>query len=200
MNQIPESCPTDISDQDVLEAMKSISGYLDITPADFRTIYLAAYRLALKRLEQSVRAAAIMTQPVISLRADATLAEAAAVLAEHRISGAPVIDDEGRVLGVVSEKDFLTLMGAPRGETFMRIVALCLGGRGCPATPGRKRTVAEVMSAPALTIGENATLSEISALMTRKGINRLPVVDGKGRLAGIITRGSLITATCALDE
>lgn len=200
MNQIPESCPTDISDKDVIDAMKSIPGYLDITPADFKTIYFAAYRHAIKRLEQSIRASAIMTQPVVSLRADAPLAEAAAVLAEHRISGAPVVDGESRVLGVVSEKDFLALMGASRGETFMRIVALCLGGRGCPATPGRKGTVAEVMSVPAVTIGENATLSEISARMTQKGINRLPVVDEKGRLTGIITRASLITATCALNE
>ena len=51
-----------------------------------------------------------MTQPVISLRADATRAEAAAVLAEHRISGSPVIEAGSRVLGIVSEKDFLALI------------------------------------------------------------------------------------------
>jgi CBS-domain-containing membrane protein len=200
MTPTPGSCPTDISDKDVLEAMKSIPGYLDITPADFRIIYLAAYRLAVKRLEQSVRAGDIMTHPVISLGPDASLAEAAEVLAGHRISGAPVVDGAGRVLGVVSEKDFLALMGASRGETFMRVVALCLGGQGCPGTSGRNRTVAEVMSAPAVTIGEGATLAEISALMTQKGINRLPVLDENGRLAGIVTRAALVTAACALEE
>jgi CBS-domain-containing membrane protein len=200
MTDTPDGCPTDISDKDVLEAMKSIPGYLDITPADFRTVYLAAYRHAVKRLQQTVRAREIMTAPVFSLRAEAPLAEAAAFLGEHRISGAPVVDGAGRVLGVISEKDFLALMGAKRTDTFMRVVALCLSGKGCPAAGGRKQTVSDVMSAPAVTIGEDASLSEISALLARKGINRLPVLDASGRLAGIVTRASLITATCALEE
>jgi CBS domain-containing protein len=196
----PEDCPADISEKDILEAMRSIPGYLDITPADFRTVYLLAYRLALKRLRQSLRARQIMTRPVFSLRPEDPLAQAARLLAEQRISGAPVVDGDGRVAGVISEKDFLAVMGARRTDTFMAVVALCLSGKGCPAAPGRHLSVADVMSAPAVTIGEDATLAEISTRMTQKRINRLPVTDAEGRLTGIVTRASLIAATCALPE
>lgn len=195
----PEDCPADISEKDVIEAMREIPGYLDITPADFRAVYLAAYRQAVRRIGRSVRAAAIMTRPVVSLRPEMPLAEASRLLAQHRISGAPVADAAERVVGVLSEKDFLALLGVGPGGSFMQVVALCLGGRGCPTAGGRKRTVAEAMSAPAVTVGEAATLSEMAALMAAKGINRLPVVDGAGRLVGIVTRSALVGATCALE-
>jgi CBS domain-containing protein len=195
----PEACPTDISEKDVIEAMREIPGYLDITPADFRAVYLAAYRQAVKRLGMSVRAAGIMTRPVVSLKPEMPLAEAARILARHRISGAPVVDAAGRVAGVLSEKDFLALLGFGRGESFMQVVALCLGGQGCPAAGGRQRTVAEAMSAPAVTVGEAATLAEMAALMAAKGVNRLPVVDDRGGLVGIVTRAALVGAACALE-
>lgn len=194
-----EGCPTDISDEDIVQAMREIPGYLDITPNDFRAVYLAAWRLAVKRLGMSVRAAAVMTRPVVSLRPEMPLAEAAGVLARRRISGAPVVEAAGRVVGVLSEKDFLALLGFGREGGFMQVVAQCLGGRGCPAAGGRKRTVAEAMSAPAITVPETATLSEMAGLMAARGINRLPVVDAQGGLVGIVTRAALVGAACALE-
>jgi CBS-domain-containing membrane protein len=193
----PDACPADISDQDVLEAMKQIPGYIDITPADFRAIYVSAYHHALERMRNSVRAQDIMTRGVVAVRADTPLAEVAAVLGRHRISGAPVVDAQGRVAGVISEKDFLPLMGAARGDSFMAVVAGCLKGKGCPAISARRQTAAELMSAPAVTVSEEATVSEISALMARKGINRLPVTDPAGRLVGIVTRASVVLSACA---
>ncbi len=100
-----------------------------------------------------------MTRGVIAVRADTPLAEVAASLGRHRISGAPVVDEHGRVAGVISEKDFLPLMGAERGDSFMTVVAGCLKGKGCPAVSAREQTAAELMSAPAVTVFEEATVS-----------------------------------------
>lgn len=199
MSVTPDTCPADISEQDVIDAMKGIPGYIDITPGDFRTIYLSAYRKALERLKRSVRARDIMTRGVIAVRADAPLAEVAATLGRHRISGAPVLDTQGRVAGVISEKDFLPLMGAERGGSFMTVVAGCLKGEKSPAVGAREQTASELMSAPAVTVFEEATLQEISALMAQKGINRLPVTDAAGRLVGIVTRAALVLSSCAAD-
>ncbi len=59
-----ECAPVDISDEDIMKAMKSMQGYIDITPADFREVYRIAYALAKDRLMQALKAADIMTTPV----------------------------------------------------------------------------------------------------------------------------------------
>ena len=99
--------PVDISEHDVIEAMKSIHGYLDITPGDFKELYQSAYTLAIQRLLTSLTADKIMTRPVIVANLDMGLADAARLLAEKKISGCPVVDFERKVVGIVSEKDFL---------------------------------------------------------------------------------------------
>jgi CBS-domain-containing membrane protein len=88
-----------------MAAMKAMQGYIDITPADFKEVYRVAYALARKRMLSARKAAEIMTSPVLTLPADADLIATATLLAENGISGAPVIDGAGRVVGVVSEKD-----------------------------------------------------------------------------------------------
>ena len=61
------SCPVNMSDEDILDAMKSISGYLDITPGDFKEIFSYAYRHAVERIAQSLIAKDVMTVKVISV-------------------------------------------------------------------------------------------------------------------------------------
>ena len=65
---IVDACiPVDISDDDIYEAMKDVPGYLDITPGDFKEVYLQAYRHAISRVMKSVKAADVMTRQVISV-------------------------------------------------------------------------------------------------------------------------------------
>ena len=79
-NQDIEACvPVDISDDDIYEAMKDISGYLDITPGDFKEVYLKAYRHAVLRLTRSVRVTEVMTKDVAAVSGDTPLE----VVAEH---------------------------------------------------------------------------------------------------------------------
>ncbi len=191
-----ETGATDISENDILEAMKQIPGYIDITPADFRSIYQVAFQKARQRLRDAVRVRDIMTRSVITIQADALLSEVAQLLNRHKISGAPVVNRQEQVQGVISEKDLLTFMGTDIGDSFMALVAKCLTDKGCPAVSARKQTAADLMSRPAITVFEDVSVYDVSTLMKGKQINRLPVTDRDGRLKGIVTRSSLVLSYC----
>jgi CBS domain-containing protein len=187
---------TDLTEQDVLEAMRSMQGYVDITPGTFREIYSLAYDLALKRVRTLGKAADIMTAPVHCLRLGMSASEAAARMAELGVSGAPVLDGDGRVCGMVSEKDYLRKMGLPGTATFMTVVSTCLNTPGCMVGDMRKLLVSDIMTAPALTALPDTPVSELSEMLARYSINRLPICDDGGRPVGIVTRTDLVGSMC----
>jgi CBS domain-containing membrane protein len=186
-----QSVRVEISEQDVLEAMKAIQGYLDITPGDFKEIYQVAYSLAVKRLLTSRKAADLMTKAVQVVCQEVDLVNAAALLAEKQISGAPVVDNEGKIVGVVSEKDFLKEMGFGATPSFMQIATHCLNNKGCMIGNLRNRTVGDIMTRPAITGVPEMTIGDISALLVDRRINRLPIINADGRPVGIVTRTDL---------
>jgi len=190
-NNKEEPIPVEISEQDVLEAMKAIQGYIDITPGDFKEIYRAAYALAVKRLLNTLKAADLMSKPVQTIDQEMELVKAAAMLAEKNNSGAPVVDHDGKVVGVVSEKDFLKEMGFGATPSFMQIANHCLNDKSCMIGKLRQRRVADIMTKPAITAGPEFTVGEISALFAEKKINRLPIISTDGQPIGIVTRTDL---------
>lgn len=135
----------------------------------------------------------VMTSDVVTVRPDTSLKDVAAVLTERRISGVPVVDDSGKVVGVVSEGDILFKERGPSERTGVLAwfanpydveEQLKLGAR----------TAAEAMTAPAKTIAPWRLVSSAAAEMLDEGVNRLPVVDEEGRLVGIVTRADLVRA------
>ncbi|MGD9975812.1 MAG: CBS domain-containing protein [Desulfatirhabdiaceae bacterium] len=200
MNTSPirECGPMEISEQDVLVAMKTMQGYIDITPADFREIYRMAYALAKNRLMNNLKAADVMSSPVHVIPAEMDLVDTAILLAEQNISGAPVIDGDGRIVGVISEKDFLIRMGAGENGSFMQVVASCLKNRGCLATPLRNQIARDIMTTPAIVRPPDVAIGAIATLFMEKKINRLPITDSDGHPIGIVTRLNLINSWCAL--
>lgn len=187
----PDPAGLEIGDQDILRAMRDIPGYLDITPQDFQQVYRRAYAHALQRLTRGVPAARVMTRAVAAVQADAPLMEVARLMARRRVSGVPVLEDQ-RVVGLISEKDFLDAMGAEAGRHFMEVVAHCLSQGPCLAQPLRARLARELMSAPPVVVGPETSTAQIGRLFRDKGINRVPVVDGDGRLLGIVSRADLL--------
>ena len=182
------------SDEDIYEAMKEIPGYLDITASDFRELYAYSYRHAMDRLISSVRAGDIMTPNVVTADLSTPLHEVAERMASAGVSGIPVLDEGGKIAGIISERDFLKHMGTAKGS-FMEIVAACLRGKGCAALGIRKGQAGDIMSSPVISAGEAATLGEIAVLLTRRNINRVPIVDEQGeKLLGILTRSDLVRA------
>lgn len=195
MDKKPDVEPTggpEISSSDVYEAMKAIGGYLDITPEDFKDVYAAAYRHAVKRITGSVRATDIMTLDVLSVQLSTPLKEVARAMAGRGVSGLPVLEPGGKIAGIISEKDFLIHMGG--ATSFMEVVADCLKGEGCLAAPVRAQRAADIMSTPAITVAEDTTLADITRAFTEHGINRVPVVDREGRLKGLVSRADIVRA------
>ncbi|MBI4644234.1 MAG: CBS domain-containing protein [Deltaproteobacteria bacterium] len=177
--------------------MKEISGYLDITPGDFKEVYVLAFRHAQERLLRRVTAREIMTREVTWVRVDTPLKEVAELMAQRGISGAPVVDDAGWVVGVISEKDFLRRMSSKDLTSFMGLVAECLRDKACKAPAFRGRRADELMSSPAVTVTEETPVIEIMKLFKERSINRAPVLDAQGRLSGIVSRGDLLgLASC----
>jgi CBS domain-containing protein len=195
-----ERRPLDISETDVVEAMKNITGYIDITPADFKEIYQTAYALAIKRLVSTLKAAHIMTSPLFVLEQDMPLVQAAALLAEKQISGAPVADSEGKLVGVVSEKDFLKEMGFGATPSFMQIASHCLSNKSCMICRLHNKTIGDIMARPPITGDPEMSIGAISALFTQRRINRLPIVEADGRPVGIVTRTDLAHSLNVLAE
>lgn len=183
--------PLDISEKDVLEAMKSLQGYLDITPGDFREVYQAAYSLAVRRLLDTLTAGSIMSSPAVVVEQEMALVQAASLLAEKQVSGSPVVDARGEIVGVVSEKDFLKEMGFAETPSFLQIATHCLHKKGCMIGRLRNRTVGDIMTRPPVTGGTEMRIGAISVLFAEKNINRLPIVDARNRPVGIVTRTDL---------
>jgi len=189
-------CPIDISDEDVLEAMKTISGFLDITPGDFREIYAFAFRHSFERLSKSVKACHIMTSTVITVQENTSLLETAQLLATHNISGMPVVNSLVQVTGVISEKDFLSEMGGNEQQSFMGVIVQCLKNKGCSAISFTDKTAADIMTAPPITVQAETPVFEIADIFEQRKINRVPVVDRDLKLMGIITRSDIVQSYC----
>ncbi len=142
----------------------------------------------------------VMTSDVATTSPETPLKEAALALVQRRISGMPVVDGDGRVLGVLSEADILAKEGDDRhgGSGFLQ----WLVDPGDPWISARfdAVTVGDAMSAPAQTIGPERPLAEAATVMLNEGVNRLPVVDDDGRLIGLVSRGDLVRAFARPDD
>jgi CBS domain-containing protein len=138
----------------------------------------------------------VMTTRVVSVRTDASFKEMAAMLRSTRISAFPVIDDAGRVIGVVSEADMLVKEAVQADGSSM--LAALRHFREDDKAAGV--TAGELMSSPAVTIGPDAPIEEAARLMYDRRVKRLPVVTATGRLLGIISRVDVLSVFSRPDE
>ncbi|MER5497540.1 CBS domain-containing protein [Streptomyces sp. NPDC002466] len=112
-----------------------------------------------------VKVGDLMTDNVVSVLPGTSFRETAKLLAEHGISGLPVVDEDDHVVGVVSESDLLAR---------------------------RALTAQKLMTSPAVTVHAEEAVADAARLMVRRGVERLPVVDEEERLVGIVTRRDLL--------
>jgi CBS domain-containing protein len=140
----------------------------------------------------------VMTTDVLTVTPETSLKEAAEILAERRISGLPVVDSEGSVLGVLSEADIL-FKERLRPEERGLLLRLFRGGDARLREKPEATTVGEAMTAPAMTIDGGYPVSLAAERMLEARIHRLPVVDHHGKLVGIVTRADLVRAFVRSD-
>jgi CBS domain-containing protein len=132
-----------------------------------------------------------MTSDVISVRPDTSLKDVAVILAENKIGGLPVVDDQGHVLGVISKADILA---KERAETPYHGLKAVFHRREADEMQSKidARIAEEAMMAPAVTVQPSWSIASAAELMIERGVNRLPVTEAGGKLAGIITRHDLV--------
>ncbi len=139
------------------------------------------------------RARDIMSQPALAIGPGTSLGQAITLMTQHRISGVPVVDAEGRPIGMLTEGDLLR-----------RVETGTLGDKpgwlACVFRPGaladdyvhtHGRRVLEIMTTDVITVDEDAPLSQVAALMRKHRVKRLPVVRGN-RLVGVVSRSDLV--------
>ncbi len=147
----------------------------------------------------------VMSHDPIVVRAETPLNEAIQILAERRISGLPVVDDVGKLLGIISETDLMwqeTGVTPPAYIMFLDSVIYLKN----PATYERDlhkalgQTVGEVMSKNPITISPDKTLREAATIMHDRSVHRVPVLDRTDQVIGILTRGDIIRAMAASQD
>ncbi len=183
-----------LNDDDVIEAMKEIEGYLDISVQDFRELYIRSMKLARERFLRSTPIKKIMQVEVATIQPGAKLEEIIVALADNSVSGLPVVDDTGQPVGVVSEKDIFKRLSGKDGSSFWEVLSGCLHSNKCLMKSITSVTANDIMTAPAITVEETLSVRDALELYRDKKINRLPVVDKEGKIVGIITRTDILQA------
>jgi len=143
----------------------------------------------------------VMTHLVVTALETDPIQRAAVQLIRNHVSGAPVVRDR-RVVGVISETDIARTLVMPahidHGLSTADVLSMIL--RATPAPHKHARTVGDIMSHPAVTIGKDDSLFSAARAMERRGVNRLPVTDEAGELLGVISRADLVRAMTRPDE
>jgi CBS domain-containing protein len=140
-----------------------------------------------------------MTREVVAVRGPTPFKELVRLLNEHRVTAVPVLDDAGRlVVGVVSESDLALKEVAPLREAHTPVFETAQH-RGERAKAG-SLTAAELMTAPAVTVGPEELVATAARRMYDRRVKRLPVVDHRGALVGIVTRTDLLKVFLRSDD
>ncbi|AGA92036.1 CBS-domain-containing membrane protein [Thioflavicoccus mobilis 8321] len=188
---------TELTDEDVLDAMRRIPGYLDISTEDFRAIYRLAQAHASERLFRQLRAGALMRTQVAPLRPDMPAGEAARALVAQSCKGLPVVDDAGQVVGILTETDLLRCLGV---GSYLELLFDAVEHIPVVEEHCGERSVTEVMTAPAITVRAQDGFTAMMRAFRRHPGRTMPVVDADGHFLGMLLRKDFLHACHIEDE
>ena len=148
----------------------------------------------------------VMTTPVTTLTADTTIEEAASLLVEADIGGAPVVDGSGRLIGLLDDSDLVLSEARLHAPTTIEIL-----GAYIPLPGERRRFQDELRQALGRTVGEvmeddppavqpDATVEDVATLLHDRAVSRVAIVDAERRVVGIVSRGDLVRALRRAQE
>ena len=137
-----------------------------------------------------MQARQIMTSPVVTVRSDTTVREAATLLLENRITAAPVLDAGGELIGIVSESDLVVdrFGHDPRNQV-----------RPVQDEPPNPQTVGEVMTTPVIALGPSADAADLAQTMLGSDVRSVPIVEG-ATVIGIVSRRDLLRTLVRDDD
>lgn len=142
-----------------------------------------------------MKAADVMVSPVITIRPDAAVRDAARLMLDQRISGVPVVDAEGNLAGIISEGDLIrrTEIDTQTHRSWWLDLLTSRERLADEFTKAHTLKVADLMTRDVVTAGEDASLADIATLLERHGIKRVPIVQD-GKVIGIVSRANLLRA------
>ena len=187
-----EKVHDEISEEDLLAALKETKTYTQISAEDLKKIYSIAFRHAKSRLAARILVRDVMTEDVIAVQKFDDIAHASKILSERNISGLPVVDKENRVIGIISEADVLAMMGSQRKHTTRDFIRHLFGHPLSERKMGD--LVGDIMTPTPITIRPDADISEAAKIMEERRIRRLAVVDSEQRLIGVVSRRDILKA------
>lgn len=146
-----------------------------------------------------MKAQDVMVSPAITVKSRSSVKDVAKLLLEHRISAVPVVDDDGRLVGIVSEGDLLhrTEAGTERHRSWWLQILAGDETLASEFVKSHGRRVGDVMTRDVITARPDTPLQDIATRLEKNLIKRVPIVDQKGHLLGIVSRANLIQAVAS---
>ena len=181
---------------DFQQALQSMGTYMDITVDDLMTLAQRAEQLASRRDAEAIGVARVMSHPVQSVHPQTPLSEAAHLMVSEQISGLPVVDDAGQLVGIITEADFLRALGVPSHEphhTLWQTLESLFshlthhGELEAPDDPVTAHMVKNVVC-----VGPEQDLHDVIEAMKRNSVKRVVVCDKDRRVLGMVTRSDLV--------
>lgn len=147
-----------------------------------------------------MNASQVMTRSVVTVSADATVYAAADILLGSRISAAPVVDADGRMVGIVSEADLMNRpeLGTVPAKSWLQRLLSDDARLARDYVRSHSHSVADVMTRKVVTADERTSLQDVAQLMQRHGVKRLPVMRD-GKVVGIVSRANLLQGLLARE-
>jgi CBS domain-containing protein len=151
-----------------------------------------------------LKASEIMTKEVITIKKDASIGELSELLVKNKISGVPVVDDGGRIIGVVTEADIIvkdTDLHFPRYFKLLDAIIYLESLNKFKANLQKHiaTRVEDIMTVKVRTIKPDTPVNEIADLMLDLKVNRLPVIDEDNKVVGIVTRSDIVKSMISRD-
>jgi CBS-domain-containing membrane protein len=179
--------------EDFDHALREMGTYVDISLDDLMQLQQAAQQHARQRRRESLGVDQLMSQPVKTVGADCSLAYAAHLLVSRRISGLPVVDDQQRLLGIITEADFLRALGIPSHHpthSLWQTLEHMFSHK--PQMPQADGRVADLMVTDVICIAPADSLHHALQVMKQHQVKRLVVCNEQRQVVGMITRSDLV--------
>lgn len=179
--------------QDLDEVLKQYNQVLDVSRDDLEALFLQTEMHAYRRRFGEVTCADIMSRDVVTVEFGTTLEEAWDLLRWHHVKALPVIDRARRLIGIVTLVDFMKHANLEKFGSFNDKLRQ-LVQRTRDTHSDKPEVVGQIMTRQVQTANTDTHIVELVPLLSDKGKHHVPVIDGEGRLAGVLTQSDLIAA------
>lgn len=188
-----KQCDQKLQPNDFVMALQEMGTYVDVSINDLLHIHKLAEKYSHLRNTESVLVAKLMSHPVITVKPGSSLSDAAHLLVTHKISGLAVVNEENKLVGIITEADFLRALGVPSRHPGHSIWQTLENIFNLPVqAPEPEGLVSNLMMKNVITISPNRSLHHALEKMKQNQIKRLIVCDDAQQVIGMITRSDLI--------